>query len=341
MDLALSTEETELEAAAAALLAKESPAERVRAAEGTGFDPVLWKALRGLGVPGLAAGPGAATALQLTLITEQAGRALASAPVVETLAAARVLAACGGPDAAELLRECEAGSVATLALRPVSGGRAALVPAGSVADVVLYHDGLALRAAQAVPPPIAPNLGCLPLADRFLPDGPGLPALAGGERAVALFEDGRRDWQLLTAAQLVGVAARALELGVGYVREREVFGRPVATFQTVAHRLADHATGVDGARLLVREAACAVDAGDPRGAALTAMAFCFAGELAVAVAGDSLHFHGGYGFSREYDIQLYYRRAQALPLVWGSLQREYQRLADLLHGPAAGKDASA
>ncbi|GAB2851302.1 acyl-CoA dehydrogenase family protein [Actinocorallia aurea] len=335
MDLALSTEEADLAAAVAALLVRESPPERVRAAEDSGFDPVLWKALRGIGIPELAAGPGAATALQLTLIAEEAGLALASAPVVESLAAARLLARCGGPDAAELARACAASSVATLVLHPVAGGRAPLVPAGAVADVVLYYDGSRLRAARTVPPPPVRNLGSLPLADLSLPHGRGLSALAGGERGRALFEDGRRDWQLLTAAQLVGVAARALDLGVSYVREREVFGRPVATFQTVAHRLADHATGVDGARLLVREAACAVDSGDPRGAALTAMAFCFAAELAAAVAGDSLHFHGDYGFSLDYDIQLYYRRAQAVPLVWGSVQGEYQRVADLLYGRAA------
>ena len=174
---------------------------------------------------------------------------------------------------------------------------------------------------------------CL-VADRDLTG----PAETVAEGARAAFEDARRDWQLLTAAQLVGVAARSLEIGVEYVRERRVFGRPVGSFQTVAHRLADHATAVDGARLLVREAAWAVDEGDPRAAGLAAMAFCFAAEQAVAVAGDSLHFHGGYGFTLEYDIQLYYRRAQAHPLVWGSVQREYQRLADLLFG-AAGREA--
>ncbi|GAA0960090.1 acyl-CoA dehydrogenase family protein [Actinocorallia libanotica] len=335
MDLALRPEDEELVAALAALLAKESSTDRVRAAEGLGFDPALWAALRRIGVPDLASGPDAAGAGQLVLIAEQAGRHLACAPVVETLAAARLLERCGGPVADALAARCADGAIATLALHPPAEGWAELVPAGAVAEIVLACDGDTITAVSAGPPMAAvPNVGHLPLADRDLTG----PAETVAEALRAAFEDARRDWQLLTAAQLVGVAARSLEIGVEYVRERRVFGRPVGSFQTVAHKLADHATAVDGARLLVREAAWAVDEGDPRAAGLAAMAFCFAAEQAVAVAGDSLHFHGGYGFTLEYDIQLYYRHAQAYPLVWGSVQREYQRLADLLFG-AAGREA--
>jgi len=335
MDLALSPEDEELVAALAALLAEESSTDRVRTAEDLGFDPALWEALRRLGVPALALGPEAASAAQLVLIAEQAGRHLACAPVVETLVTARLLERCGGPVAEALAARCEAGAITTLVLHPLSGPTAELVPAGAVADTVLVHDGDVITAVAAGPPMAAsPNVGGLPLADLDLTAGPA-ETVAEGERARPAFEAARRDWQLLTAAQLVGLAARSLELGVEYVRERRVFDRPVGSFQTVAHKLADHATAVDGARLLVREAAWAVDGHDPRASALTTMAFCFAAERALAVAGDSLHFHGGYGFTLEYDIQLYYRRAQAYPLVWGSVQREYQRLADQLFGETA------
>ncbi len=334
MDLAISPEDEELVSALAALLTKESSAARVRAAEGLGFDPALWEALHRLGVPSLALGHDAATALQLVLIAEQAGRHLASAPVVEALVTARLLQRCGGPAADALAERCaaNANTIATLVLRPTGGTRAELIPAGAVAEVVLRYDGDAITAIPSDPPMAAtPNVGDLPLADLDLA-ADRAETVAEGERARLAFEEAQDDWRLLTAAQLVGLAARALELGVEYVRERRVFDRPVGSFQTVAHKLADHATAVDGARLLVREAACAVDERDPRAAALTTMAFCYAAEQAVAVAGDSLHFHGGYGFTLEYDIQLYYRRAQAYPLVWGSVQQEYRRLADRLWG---------
>lgn len=341
MDLALRPEDEELVAALAGLLSKESSAARVRAAEDLGFDPALWAALQGLGVPALALGPEAATAGQLVLIAEQAGRHLASAPVVETLVTARLLERCGGPAADAIMARYATGAISTLVLHPTGGPGAELVPAGAVAEVVLTYDGDTLAAVLADPPLTAvANLGGLPLADRDLGAGPGEVIARSGPARLA-FEAARRDWQLLTAAQLVGVAARALELGVEYVRNRRVFGRPIGSFQTIAHTLADHATAVDGARLLVQEAASAVDERDPRAAALTTMAFCFAAERAVAVAGDSLHYHGGYGFTREYDIQLYYRRARAYPLVWGSVRQEYQRLADQLFGAArTGRGAS-
>ncbi|XVQ14571.1 acyl-CoA dehydrogenase family protein [Spirillospora sp. CA-255316] len=339
MDLALLPEDEELVSVLDAALAKESSTDRVRAAEDLGFDPALWTTLNGIGVPALALDQDDCTALRLVLIAETAGRHLAGAPVVESLVTARLLRRCGGPAADALAARCADGRIATLVLHPARGRTAELVPAGAVADIVLAYDGDALSAVIADPPmAAAANLGGMPLADRDLSgDAAEVETVARGGPARLAFEAARAEWQLLTAAQLVGVAARALEIAVGYVRERRVFGRPVGSFQTVAHKLADHATAVDGARLLVREAAWAVDEDDPRAGALQAMAFCYAAEQAVAVAADALHFHGGYGFTTEYDIQLYYRRARAYPLVWGSVQREYQRVADRLFGEAGDR----
>ena len=334
MDLALSREDEELAAALGAVLAKESSPDRVRAAEHLGFDARLWATLNEMGVPSIALGTDGvtATAGQLVLIAEQAGRHLASAPVVESLVTARLLQRCGTPAAKAIAARCAQGLIATLVLHPARGPDAELAPAGAVADVVLsYDEGLLAATFADAPMSAAPNLGGLPLADRDLTAGT-IELVGKGEQTRLAFEAARQEWQLLTAAQLVGVAGRALEIAVGYVRERRVFGRPVGSFQSVAHRLADHATAVDGTRLLVREAAWAVDERAPRDRALTTMAFCFAAEQAVAVTADALHYHGGYGFTTEYDIQLYYRRAQAYPLVWGSVQREYQRLADQLFG---------
>ena len=117
---------------------------------------------------------------------------------------------------------------------------------------------------------------------------------------------------MLTAAALAGLARAALDLGVAYVKERHQFGVPIGSFQTIQHRLADLHTAVDGARLLALEAADALDdARDPDGPALAAMALEFCGQVAEDAAAASLHFHGGYGFMLEYDVQLYVRRAKA------------------------------
>jgi alkylation response protein AidB-like acyl-CoA dehydrogenase len=327
MDLALREEDTELVAAFDALLAKKSSTARVRAAERLGFDPDLWAALVDAGVPAMAVGEDAADLRQLTLIAEVAGRHLASAPVIETLVTTRLLEQCGS----DLLARAESGTIVTLALHPHTGPTASLVPAGAVAEAVIALQDDRLTATLSPAPGIAvANLGAQPLADRDLTVGETV-TLATGERAVALYAAARRDWQVLTAAQLVGLAARALEIGVDYVTQRVLFDRPVGSFQTVAHRLADHVAVIDGARLLVQQAAWSADTDRADTVATALMAFCFAAEQSLAVASDCLHYHGGYGFTLEYDIQLYYRRARAYPLVGGSVRRAYAELAAALY----------
>ena len=90
----------------------------------------------------------------------------------------------------------------------------------------------------------------------------------------------------------------------------------------------------DGAQLLVYEAAWARDTGQSEAAALASMAFLFGADCAFRTARECLQFHGGYGVTLEYDIQLYFRRAKAWPLALGDSRREYQRLADLVYPEA-------
>jgi alkylation response protein AidB-like acyl-CoA dehydrogenase len=157
---------------------------------------------------------------------------------------------------------------------------------------------------------------------------------------VAAFERARVEWRVLTAAALCGAGRSALDIAVAYTTERRQFDVPIASFQTVAHRLADLATAIDGAQLLTWKAAWAADDDREQAAALGLMAFSFAAEAAEAAATEALHFHGGYGFMLEYDIQLYFRRIKAWVLQNGDRQHELLRLADELWGgipaPTAG-----
>ncbi len=125
------------------------------------------------------------------------------------------------------------------------------------------------------------------------------------------------EWRVLTAGALVGLAGAALELGVEYAKQRQQFGVPIGSFQALAHRLADVATAVEGAQLLAREAAWAADEGEADATSLARMAFLFAARAAQDTSAAALHVHGGYGFTLEYDVQLYLRRAKAWPLALG------------------------
>ena len=116
--------------------------------------------------------------------------------------------------------------------------------------------------------------------------------------------------------------------------EREAFGVRIGTYQAVAHPLADALVAKDGAQLLTWKACWALDEGVPAAPALAAMAFVFAAETAYAATQHSLHIHGGYGFTAECDIQLYYRRAKAWVTAFADPERELDVVADGMYGPA-------
>jgi alkylation response protein AidB-like acyl-CoA dehydrogenase len=340
-DLSLTPDQATVRDAAADLFRKESPISLVRAAEATGFDRDLWNLVFRAGFPtmGIDEGLGgaAATPLDLAVVAQEYGRALAPVPLIEAIVAANLLSrAAPGSD---LVRSVVAGdSIPTLALQPVTGNVARMLPAGSLADLVIaYRDGalLAFPPDGAPVPGKLPNLGDLPVADRQLGRG-GAVTLATGDTAAALFRDARTEWKLLTAAALNGLRERALDIGVDYVKSREAFGVPLGWFQAVQHRLADDAVAGDGGRLLMYEAAWA--RGERLGNAdgLVSMAFVYNAETAFRTCRSSLQFHGGYGFTLEYDIQLYFRRAKSWPLMLGPAHAELDYLAEQLLGPATG-----
>lgn len=123
------------------------------------------------------------------------------------------------------------------------------------------------------------------------------------------------DGIILAAAQAVGGAQYAMEITVQYAKDREQFDKPLGAFQALAHYLADGATTVDGAEVLVHEAAWARSDGRPVGK-LAPMAKLFACNTFRDVTAMAQQIFGGIGFTVEFDIQLYFRRAKQLQLNW-------------------------
>ncbi|HEY5694733.1 MAG TPA: acyl-CoA dehydrogenase family protein [Gaiellaceae bacterium] len=111
------------------------------------------------------------------------------------------------------------------------------------------------------------------------------------------------------AAEALGVAQRALDLGVDHARTREQFGKPIGTYQAVSHPLAQTYTDVELARSLVYWAAWCVAEGDERGEVAAAAAKAFATEAAVAACERSIQAHGGIGFTWEHPLHRFYKRA--------------------------------
>jgi alkylation response protein AidB-like acyl-CoA dehydrogenase len=125
------------------------------------------------------------------------------------------------------------------------------------------------------------------------------------------------------AAQAVGMARAAHEAAVRYAKERVTFGEPLINHQAVAFRLADMATQVDAARLMVWRAAQLKDAGQP---CLTeaSMAKMFASEMAERVCSDAIQIHGGYGYVSDFPVERIYRDVRVTQIYEGA--NDIQRL---------------
>ena len=125
------------------------------------------------------------------------------------------------------------------------------------------------------------------------------------------------------AARGVGIAQRALELALRYSQERKTFGKQIADHQAIQFKLADMATKVEAARLLTMKAARLKDAGE-RSDLEAGMAKLYASEIGKEVVEDAFRIHGGYGYSKEYEIERLYRDAPLLLIGEGT--SEIQRM---------------
>jgi hypothetical protein len=142
---------------------------------------------------------------------------------------------------------------------------------------------------------------------------------AGYKIALSNLEAGR----IGIAAQSVGMARSALEAAIRYAKERETFGRPIIEHQAVNFRLADMATQVDAARLMVWRAATLKDAGRPC-LVEASMAKMFASEMAEKVASDAIQIHGGYGYVSDFPVERIYRDVRVCQIYEGA--NDIQRL---------------
>jgi alkylation response protein AidB-like acyl-CoA dehydrogenase len=116
----------------------------------------------------------------------------------------------------------------------------------------------------------------------------------------------------------LGAASACLGLATDYARTRRQFGRPIADFQSLQFRIADMATSLEAARLMVRRAARALDAGDPDATMLCAMAKRFATDTGFAVCNDALQVHGGYGYLKDYPVERFLRDSRVHQILEGT-----------------------
>lgn len=133
------------------------------------------------------------------------------------------------------------------------------------------------------------------------------------------------------AAQAVGIAQGAYERALSYAKERAQFGKKIAQFQIIQHKLAEMATKIETARLLLYKAAWNFDQGriDPK---LTSMCKYYAGRVAVEVADEAIQILGGYGYTTEYEVERFYRDARITEIYEGTKEIQKNTIASAIIG---------
>jgi alkylation response protein AidB-like acyl-CoA dehydrogenase len=321
-----------------------------------GFPAELWKQMAELDLIGLMIpveyGGSGMSALEGAVVYAELGRALAPSPhFVSAVMAAGVLLRAGSDEQKQswLPRIASGDAIVTTAwLEPGNGFGARGVQARAVADGddfvldgVKWHVPFAKAATAAVV--LARTGEGAEDVDLFLVDlaAPGVAlaqqltlasdcqyemtltgvrvagsARIGGARSGwATWHDTMLDGVIMLAAQAIGGVRYALEITVQYAKDREQFDKPLGAFQAISHYLADAATVVDGAEMLMYEAAWARANGKPVDR-LAPMAKLFACKTYRDVTAMAQQVFGGVGFTVEYDIQLYFRRAKTQQITW-------------------------
>ncbi len=224
-------------------------------------------------------------------------------------------------------------------------GTKRFVPWAHVADVVLVpartSEGLSLFIVdpKAKGVTIRPMVG-IDLSNHWSEmrlDGTAVKAdaLVGAQgTAGALLDSLLRRAAVCASAEMLGAARRCLDMSVDYAKVREQFGQPIGSFQAIRHRCAEMLLAVENAHSAVYYAAWALNAGAEDAALAASICKSYVSDAARKVCGDAIQVHGGIGFTWEYDLHLYFKRAKALEPLYGDAEFHRELIVRNLGGSA-------
>jgi alkylation response protein AidB-like acyl-CoA dehydrogenase len=328
VDFGFTDEQQEIQRTAREFLAARFTADKVRElAESGTYDDGLWGEIRELGWPGIAiaeenGGQGLGM-VELAILSEELGRACAPTPFLSTAAAALLVEAAGSDEHRERLLGGLAAGERLGTVGVVDGDVAPLVPDAAEAELIVLVDGDSATLLEGEAP-LEP-LDAIDLTRRYSSVSanggdplPGDPGPAMDRVAVTL------------AAELTGVAQRAMDMAVEYAKERQQFGRAIGSYQAVSHRCAAMLYDVEEARSLAYYASWAADA-EPESLPLAAaMAKARASDAAWSVTASALQVLGGIGFTWEHDLHFLLKRAKVGGELYGTAREHRERVAELV-----------
>ncbi len=373
-DLTYTEQETLLRDAVRSVLDEQAEAAAVLARTETPdtYDLGLWHTLAAeIGCAGLlipeAAGGAGASFREVAVVAEELGRSVAAVPFIGSAVLATV-ALLAAHDTELLAKLADGATTAALAVpftavpgarlestvriggadgsdpdRPYSlSGSVTGVADALPADVLIVPaDGVpfGLYVVQADAPgvtrrPVVSLDMTRQLCDLTLDGAPARRLLGGAEAEAAVAAALRAGAGILAAEQL-GLAQRALDITLAYVKQRYQFARPVGSFQALKHRFADWWVQVTQARAASRYAAACLATGDPDTAVAVALAKSVCSDTAVLAGQEMIQLHGGIGFTWEHPAHLYLKRAKSTALALGTADRHRASLASLVDLPPA------
>jgi alkylation response protein AidB-like acyl-CoA dehydrogenase len=315
-----------IKATAKELLASRFKPDRLRElAEGRSYDEKFWSEICELGWPGIfieeAYGGQGLGQVELVILMEELGYALAPCPFLSNAAAGLLIAHAGSDEQKQRWLPGIASGESRGTVGVLHGDGAPLVPdVDSAALVVLVdQDSAAVLEAPAFEP-----VETIDATRRF-----GSVSDSGGEALAGDHMAGMDRIAGALAAELTGVAQRTMEMAVEYARDRKQFDTPIGAFQAVSHRCAQMLLEVEGARSASYYAAWAADA-EPESLPLAAsMAKAYASDAGWRVSASALQVHGGIGFTWEHDLHFFLKRAKTDGHLFGTARDHRERVAGL------------
>jgi alkylation response protein AidB-like acyl-CoA dehydrogenase len=328
MNFDFSDDQQAIKRTAHELLEQRFKPERLRElAESESYDDEVWGELGELGWPGIfleeAHGGQDLGTEELAILSEELGYALAPVPFLSNAAAGLVLAEAGSDEQKERWLPGIASGETRGTVGVVSNGEATLVPDADSAEVIVLLEGDSGTVIEAGSAEVEP-FKTIDLTRRF-----GRVRANGGEPLAGDPGPARDRMAVVLAAELVGVAQRAMEMAVDYARERKQFGRPIGSYQAVSHACAQMLLEVESARSTTLYAAWTAES-EPESLALAAsMAKAYASDAGWRVSAASLQVHGGIGFTWEHDLHFFLKRARTDGQLFGSAGEHRERVAEL------------
>ena len=327
MDFGFNDEQQAIKDTAREMLSARSPPAKVReVAEARAYDEALWSEIRGLGWPGIAipeelGGQGLGL-LELVILCEELGYACAASPLLSNASAGLFIQHVGSDEQ----RERWLPGVASGQER----GAAAFQPRSN--ELVVDAEGAAVLVLNDSDRAVLAEPGDCEIVPVELIDATRSYAsvTASAEDELAGDVETAADRSVVAlAAELTGVAQRALEMAVDYAKDRQQFDRPIGAYQAVSHRCAGMLYEVEEARSLTYYAAWAADA-EPESLPLAcSMAKARASEAAWRVTNDALQVLGGIGFTWEHDLHFLLKRAKVGAELLGDPRMHRERVATL------------